>query len=123
MTDKGGNKTEIQQLTKDQPNVGLGCRIAPDGSQAHESTYRLKKFKQLQAILNTTALTIEEMYQYLLTRIIPAVCYASALTKIPPKMCKKMNTCIDSVVMPKLGLNSHTQKAILYGPMMYGGLN
>ena len=63
------------------------------------------------------------MYQYLLTRIIPAVCYASALTNIPPKVCKRMNTCIDLVVLPKLGLNRHTTKAVVYGPMMHGGLN
>ena len=47
----------------------------------------------------------------------------SALTNISLKMCKKMNTCIDSVVMPKIGLNRHTPKAVLYGPMMYGRLN
>ena len=63
------------------------------------------------------------MYQYLLTRIIPGVCYAKALTNIPLKVCKRMNTCIDSVVLPKLGFNRHTPNAVVYGPMMYGGLN
>ena len=51
------------------------------------------------------------------------MCYASALTNIPPKVCKRMNTYIDLVVLPKLGLNIHTPKSVLYGPMMYGGLN
>ena len=36
---------------------------------------------------------------------------------------QKMNTWIDTVVMPKLGLNRHTPKALLYGPLSRGGLN
>ena len=63
------------------------------------------------------------MYQYLLISIIPAKCYASALTYIPPKECKRMKNYIDLVTLPKLGLNRHTPKAVVYGPMMYGGLN
>ena len=118
-----GMKKDIQKLPKDQPNVGLGCRLAPDGNQTHESAFRLHQCKQFQAKLNTTALTVEEMFQYLLTRIIPVVCYVSALTSIPPKMCKKMNTCIDLVVMPKLVLNRHTPKVVLHEPMMNEGLN
>ena len=113
LTDRGWMKTEIQQLPKDQPNVGLGCRLAPDGNQTHEGAFRLYQCKQFQAKLNTAVLSVEEMYKYLFTRIVPAVCYASSLTEIPPKTCKKMNTCIDLVVMPKLGLNRHTPKAVL----------
>ena len=63
------------------------------------------------------------MYQYLLTRIIPAVCYDSALTNLPTKVCRQMNTYIDSATLPKLVLNRHTPKAVVDGPMTYGGLN
>ena len=49
--------------------------------------------------------------------------YASALTNLPPKVCRRMNTYIDSAALPKLGLNRHTPKAVVYGPMKYGGLN
>ena len=118
LTDREGMKTEIQQLPKDQPNVVIGCRIAPDGNQTHESAFRLHQCKQFQVKINSEALSVEETYQYLLTRIIHVVCYASALTNIPPKLCKRMNTCIESVVLPKLGLNRHTPKAVVYGPMM-----
>ena len=34
-----------------------------------------------------------------------------------------MNTYIDSAVVPKLGLNRHFTKAVLYGPLEMGGLN
>ena len=123
LMDREGMKTEIQQLPKDQPNIGLGCRLAPDGNQMHECAFRLHQCKQFQVRINAAALTVEEMYQYLLKRIIPAVCYASALTNIPPKVCRRMNTYIDSVTLPKLVLNRHTPKAVVYGPMKYGGVN
>ena len=34
-----------------------------------------------------------------------------------------MNTYIDSVVLPKIGLNMHTPKALVYCPMKLVGLN
>ena len=34
-----------------------------------------------------------------------------------------MNSYIDSAVLPKLGLNRHFPKAVLYGPLKMGGLN
>ena len=96
---------DIHQLPIDQPNVGLGCRLAPDGSQWHESIFREQQCKKFHAKLKTAALTADKAYQYLLTRIVPSVCYTSALTNIHDKACKKMNTLLDTVVMPKLGLN------------------
>ena len=66
---------------------------------------------------------MEETYQYLLTRVVLAVSYAAAVTDIPQKVCRKMNTYIPSVVLPKIGLNSHTPKVVVYGPMNLGGLN
>ena len=43
LTDREGMKTEIQQLPKDQPNIGLRCRLAPDGNQMHECAFRLQQ--------------------------------------------------------------------------------
>ena len=85
---------EILQLPIDQPNFGLGCRLAPDGSQQHESVFREQQCRKFHAKLKSAALTLDETYQYLLTRIVPSLCYASALTNIPDKICKKMNTWI-----------------------------
>ena len=66
---------------------------------------------------------MEETYQYLLTRVVPAVIYAAAVTYIPQKVCRKMNKYIDLVVLPKLGLYRHIPKAVVYGPIKLGGLN
>ena len=107
----------------DQPNVGLGCRLAPNGSQLHENIFQEQQCQKFHAKLKTAALSADKAYQYLLTRIVPSVCYASALTNIPDKTCKKMNTLIDTAVMPKLGLNCHMPKAVLYGPLSCRGLS
>ena len=105
-----GAKNEIKQLPIDQPNVGLGCRMAPDGNQKHESAFCLEQCKRIQGRVITASLTFEEAYQYLLTRVVPAVCYAAAVTDIPQKLCRKMNTYIDLVMLPKIGLNRQTLK-------------
>ena len=54
LTDREGMKTEIQHLPKDQPNIGLGCRLAPDGNQMHECAFRLQQCKQFQTRINAT---------------------------------------------------------------------
>ena len=59
----------------------------------------------------------------MLRRVVPAVSYAGAVTDIPQKVCRKMNTYIDSAVLLKIGLNRHTPKAVVYGPMKLGGIN
>ena len=41
LTDREGMKTEIQQFPKDKPNIGLGCRLAPNGNQIHECAFRI----------------------------------------------------------------------------------
>ena len=123
LTDKNGNDTMIQQLPIDQPNVGLGCRLAPDGGKQHESCFREQQCQTIYAKLKPASLTTDEAYQYLLTRIVPSVCYASALTDILDKTCRKMNSIIDSVILPKLGVNRHMPKAVIYGPVSRGGLN
>ena len=123
LVNRTGAKNEIKQLPIKQPNVGLGCRLAPDGNQKHESAFCLEQCKRIQGKVSTASLTFEEAYQYLLTRVVPAVCYALAVTDIPQKVCRKMNTYIDLVMLPKIGLNRHTPKAVVYGPMNLGGLN
>ena len=85
--------------------------------------HRLNQCREINAKVRAAVLTVEEMYLYLLTRIVPAICYASAITNIPDKICQQMNTYIDSAVVPKLGLNRHFPKAVLYGPLEMGGLN
>ena len=61
LTDREGMKTEIQQLPKDQPNIGLGCRLAMDGSQMHECAFRIQQCKQFHSRINAAALTVEKM--------------------------------------------------------------
>ena len=69
LTDREGNETHIHQLPIDQPNVGLGCRLAPDSGQKHESRFREEQCQKIYSKLKTAALTTDETYQYLLTRI------------------------------------------------------
>ena len=73
LTNRAGVQTKIQQLPIDQPNVGLGCRLNPDGNQSHESTFCLDQCKRIHGKLSATSLTMEETYQYLLTSVFPEV--------------------------------------------------
>ena len=49
---KRNEETFINQLLVDQPNVGLGCRLTPDGNHSNDSEFwsnQCKKFLANQA--------------------------------------------------------------------------
>ena len=61
--EKAGRETKICQLPINKPNVGLGCRLAPDGNQEHETKHRINQYKIIQGKIATANLTAEETYQ------------------------------------------------------------
>ena len=123
LTDSEGCNTTIPQITPDQPNIGLGFRLALNGTQIHEYNYRLQQCKQLHGQITRAHLTKEEAYLMLLTRVIPKVTYPMAFTQFTQQECKRLNTVIDTAMLPKIGLNQHMPKAVVYGPLHLGGIN
>ena len=49
--------------------------------------------------------------------------YPMAFTRFTPKECHMLNTFIDTAILPKIGLDQNTPKALLYGPLHLGGIN
>ena len=52
LTDREGNETNTQQFPIDQPNVGLGCRLAPDGANNMKADSANGNDKQFMRNLN-----------------------------------------------------------------------
>ena len=82
MLDDGrGATTRIEKLTSNEPNKGLGCRLAPNAQQESEFKFRLK---QCRSIANRACpVSIPQNYalNMLTTRIIPAVSYPMVVTR------------------------------------------
>ena len=121
--DHRGATTKIEKLNSDEPNVGLGCRLAPDGNQQQEFLFRETQCQDLAGCIATAHLNITETYSMLMQRIIPCTTYPMGLTSFSTKQCKRLNTIIDEIIIPKLTMNRHTPKAALYSPLSKAGLN
>mmetsp|Transcript_9866 Transcript_9866/g.22462 ORF Transcript_9866/g.22462 Transcript_9866/m.22462 type:complete len:97 (+) Transcript_9866:405-695(+) len=63
------------------------------------------------------------MNHMLHSRVLPSVTYPMSLTSFDEKRCKDLSIRIERMVLPKMGINSHTSRAVVYGPPIFGGMN
>ena len=122
MDDGHGSFAIIEFLPPDQPNVGLGFRLCPNGSQRHH--YEATQ-DALRAICQTSRgahLTEAEVRQLLRQRLLPKLVYALHISSFSPTECYRLNTHLRGTFLPLLRLNRHLPKPLLFGPRMYGGL-
>lgn len=122
MNDGKGSEATIEYLPPDQPNVGLGYRICPDGSQTHHFQTTLEAVTDLCRKAEGAYLTESEARQLLTQRLIPKVSYALKASSFSAGECRKLNTQIRRTFLPITRLNRHFPGAVLYGPTNYGGL-
>ena len=122
MEDGHGTYAVIDFLPPDQPNVGLGFRICPNGSQLHHYQATRDALRQVCRAARGAHLSAQEVHQLLRQRLLPKLTYALHLSSFTKGDCSRLNTDIRSTFLPRLRLNRHLPHAILYGPKMYGGL-
>lgn len=122
LDDGNGCYSVIDFLPPNQPNVGLGYRLCPDGSQKHHFAAVLEAVKTLCRGAIGTYLTESEARQLLTQRLIPKISYALHASSFSEKDCGRINTAIRQSFLPLIRLNRHFPSAVLYGPHQYGGM-
>lgn len=123
LDDGNGSFAVIDFLPPHQPNVGLGYRICPDGSQKHHFDATLDAVAQLCRSTKGAYLTEAEARQLLHQRLLPKITYALHATSFSEAECNKINSEIRSTFLPLTRLNRHFPSAVLYGPSKFGGLD
>jgi hypothetical protein len=122
MSDGHSTYSTIDFLTPDQPNVGLGFRICPTGSQEHHFQATLKALNTLCHTCSGAHLTEAETRQLIRQRLHPKMVYALHGSSFSRVQCYKMNSIVRSTLLPRLRLNRHFPNVLLFGPLEYGGL-
>ena len=122
MADGNGSFATIEFLPPDQPNVGLGYRICPNGSQLTHYEATLLALTTLCRKCMSSHLTEAETRQLLRQRLRPKLVYAIHLSSFTQAQCGKMNSVIRSTLLPRLHFNRHYPTALLYGPLEYRGI-
>jgi hypothetical protein len=122
MADGNGSFATIEFLSPDQPNVGLGYWICPNGSQLPHYETTLLTITTLCRSCMCSHLTEDETRQLLCQRLRPKLAYALHLSSFTWAQCGKINSVIRSTLIPRMRINRHFPTALLNGPLEYGGL-
>ncbi len=122
MADGKGASATIDFLPPNQPNIGLGYRLCPDGSQTHHFQAIQKAVTAFCHKAMGAHLTESETRQLLTQRLVPKVSYALHASSFTTMECNTINSTIRKTFLPLLRLNRHFPGAVLYGPHRYGGM-
>ena len=115
---------KIDKLTRMEPweaDRVLGLRLPMTGSMTKEYNYRLQQTKMLAKKLYNAPFSHQEAYQVYYTRYKPIVCYPLSVTLFNTNQCDQIQKPFIYHLLPKMGLNRHMPRAVLYGPRHLGG--
>ncbi len=114
--------TTLKRLNPDKGTRVLGVRLAMDGTFNDEFQYRLTQSKKLAHTLYRSSLSPLDSYMVYETRFRPALEYPLAVTTFTTKQLNQIQKPFIFLLLPKLGMNRHTPRALIYGPLYRGGL-
>ena len=123
LVDDHGAPSTIKKLRSDEPNKGLGCRQAVDGSMTAEFKHRSKQCMDLMNKVAVAKLTCNEAHLLMQSRILKTIAYPMPVTSFTKDQCKQLNTTMDKVMLNKYQLNRKMPKAVIYSPCSIGGMN
>jgi hypothetical protein len=114
--------TKIQRLRPDEGTRVLGVRMAMDGSFGDELRFRTEQSKSMARKLYSSKLSALDSYMVYETRYRPALQYPLRVTTFTTAELQQIQKPFIHLLLPKLGLNRHTPRAVIYGPTFRGGL-
>ena len=121
--DVKGARTKIQFLPASQPNQGLGFNLAPDGKQSHELRARTNKINHMCSAAVSMHLSQAEANNMLRRRLVPQTTYGMRLSSFTQKECHQLDVLVLHTFLPLLKINRNTPRAVVHGPLQYGGMN
>jgi hypothetical protein len=114
--------TTIMRLDAHESSRVLGIRMAMDGSFHDELQFRISQSKKLAQLLYNSPLSRLDSFMVYQTRFLPALQYPLPITTFTSKEIDMIQKPFIFSLLPKIGINRHAPRSIIYGPMAYGGL-
>jgi len=117
-----GAPTTINYGPTDEPNIGLGFHLCPNGDQSHQFNHTHNAIQNLCKNVTIANLSEREALQTVTQRLVPKLHYPLHLTSFTRKQTDKINTQVRRTFLPPMRFNRHLPAAVLYGPMSMGGM-
>ena len=112
----------IKRLEPGNATRVLGIRLPMTGNMKQEYDYRLQQVKQLATKIRNAPLSTMDIYLAYSSRYRPMIKYPLGVTLFSDKQCHTIQKKFIFELLPKLSLNRHTNRTLVYGPRIYGGL-
>ena len=101
----------------------LGIRLTMSGDHKEEHVARMKQSKNMGALLYRAPTKPIDAFMIYNTRYLPAIRYPLTVMTFSEKELQEIQKPFVYLLLPKIGLNRHTLRAVVYAPYERGGLN
>ncbi len=118
-----GETQELDYLFPYVAHKTLGHYKDPAGTQREQYRQLKKKIDKSVDFLNQWSLNPEEAWTFYYACYLPSVGYPLANSIFTSAQLANIQRKAMSLIIAKCGYNRNTKRAIIYGPMEYGGAN
>jgi hypothetical protein len=101
----------------------LGVYITPSGNFSKQAKILRGHAEQFRDQLQPAFLTPSEAYFCYMMYVWPKIMYPFPCISLTEKQCRHIQAPVLEAILPKLRLNRHTPRAVLFAGPRYGGLN
>ncbi|MGL5936611.1 MAG: hypothetical protein ACRCZI_13435, partial [Cetobacterium sp.] len=117
-------RVELQRLEPHEARMTLGVEVAMDGNQEREMEHLREKAERFADNYRTAkGLEKNEAWDGILTTVMATMRYPAAATQLTEKQWDYVLAPIFQSGLPKAGITRMFPKSVLYGPMLFQGLD
>ena len=117
------NNTKLRRIETNTAERQLGIRVPIDGSFHDEYEYRVQRSLDLGRRIKNSCLTPTEAHVAYSVYYQPMIEYPLSITTFTDKQCDTIHRQFIFRCLPKMGMNCHMPRAVVFGPLRYGGRN
>ena len=113
---------QVERIDPDNAERVLGIRLPLTGDMSIEKDYRKEQLLSFCKKLYRSPLNTYDAHIAFQSRYIPKAKYPLPVTTFSPAQLNEIQKPSIQLLLPKLGLNRHMPRAVVYGPRVLGGL-
>jgi hypothetical protein len=113
---------EIKEIDTLTPYKLLGVHNAPSDNQLGNKIMLEGKANKMAKLIKLADLPTNEMETCMKTIVIPTLCYGQSAMHLEEKVLSTIQRPMTQLILPKLGYNRHTPRAVVYASKQVGGM-
>jgi hypothetical protein len=123
LKDHKGGRVKIEYLPPNRPNVGLGYRACPNGDQTFNYNHIMSNTTMICNGVASSNFPPKMAHRVLYRRLLPKNDYTLKASYLTCKQSHQLDKLITNAFLPSLKLNRNMPRAVVFGPVKYGGMS